>query len=190
MADFNPGDHLRVCRGLYYDHGLYVGDKGVLQFGGRVADKPHARVDDVPLSCFVRRGKAEVVDQRKLTWVGLWKLPPALPPERIVARARCLAQVQPEGVYNLIGRNCETVALWCVCGMGESLQRQRFQVVWALFGGLASLHIARLVGRQRGRTSRQQAAVWAFLALWATLLFMYYRHNRRFYRTARACDHA
>lgn len=27
----------------------------------------------------------------------------------------------------LIGRNCETVAIWCTCGMRASLRRQRFQ---------------------------------------------------------------
>src|SRR5207247_1774306 len=104
---FSPGDHLRVRRGLYYHHGIYVGNNQVVQFGGRIGDKAHAKIAVVPFACFLRGDRAEVVDQSKLTWLGLWKLPPALPPERIVARARCLAERQSEGAYNLVGRNCE-----------------------------------------------------------------------------------
>jgi hypothetical protein len=95
-----------------------------VQFGGSIFDKPHARIAEVALEEFQRCGRAQVVDHSRLKWLGLWPLPPAYAAERIVARARCLARTQPAGVYNLVGRNCETVALWCVCGMGESLQRQ------------------------------------------------------------------
>jgi lecithin:retinol acyltransferase len=74
-----PGDHLRVWRGLYYHHGIYVGDDQVVQFGGRI-------------------------------------------------------------------------------------------------------------GRRRP-TARQASWMAAFVALRMVLLFMYYRHNRRFYRDARDCQH-
>jgi hypothetical protein len=104
-----------------------------------------------------------------------------------VARARCLANTQSEGAYNLAGRNCETVALWCVSGLGESLQRQRFQAVNVLLGVVVSLYVARLAGR--GRLTRR-CTLWIslFVITRVVLLLMYYRHNRRFYRDVRACD--
>jgi hypothetical protein len=115
------GDHLPVRRRAgYYHHGIYCGDGMVVQFGGRVKDKLHARIQEVPLSTFAQGGKVERVDHGQLTWpVAGWSLPPALPPERIVARAQCLASLGIEGAYNLFGNNCETVALWCVAGFGE-----------------------------------------------------------------------
>src|SRR6266436_7511930 len=51
VADsFGPGDHLRVWRRLYFHHGIFTGDDIVVQFGGRVLDKPHARISAVPLA--------------------------------------------------------------------------------------------------------------------------------------------
>lgn len=194
--DFEPGDHLRVRRSVYhtgisyYHHGIYVGDDCVVQFGGVIFDKPHARIEEVPLWCFLRGGRAEIVDQSKLTWIRLWKLPPPLPRDRIVARARCLAVQGSEGTYNLVGRNCETVALWCVCGMGESLQRQRFQAGNAVFGVLFALWTQLLAARRRGGYTRGQLGIiLSVLATRSALLVMYYRHNKRFYEGARACDH-
>lgn len=174
---------MRVWRGFYWHHGIYVGDGSVVQFGGRIADKPHARIDEVPLSEFERGGRAIVVDHSDLRWpIARWKLPDPYPPERIVARARCLA-AHGIGVYNLVGRNCET--LWCVCGMGESLQRQWFQFVNAyLIGVPLSFHTLRL--NRDGR--RIRVLVWSALALRWWLLVMYYWHNRRFYQDVRTCD--
>jgi HRAS-like suppressor 3 len=72
---FQPGDHLKVRRPGYWHHGIYVGDGRVVQFGGSVFDKPHARIAEVPFVEFERRGRAERVDHDRLTWLGLWKLP-------------------------------------------------------------------------------------------------------------------
>ena len=93
-----------------------------------------------------------------------------VPPDQIVARARCLVAHDADGAYNLIGRNCETVALWCACGMGESLQRQRFQAVNALLGVAFSLYTSLLHRRQVGFTRRQLRAICGVLALRAALL--------------------
>jgi hypothetical protein len=54
--------------------------------------------------------------------------------------------VRSEGAYNLVGRNCETVALWCVCNMAESLQRQRFQAVNAAIGAAVTLYFSYISG--------------------------------------------
>jgi Lecithin retinol acyltransferase len=126
-----PGDHLRVWRGYFWHHGIYVGDERVVQFGAGIRDKVHSRIEEVPLPDFRRRGRVEIVPKQQ-KWPGLWgaaqwELPSALPPEEIVRRARWLAARRLEGTYNLLGRNCESIALWCVCNMCESLQRQHFQ---------------------------------------------------------------
>jgi hypothetical protein len=103
-----------------------------------------------------------------------------------VRRARCLAETQPVGVHNLVGRNCETVALWCVCGMGESLQRQVFQTGNMAFGAGMAIYVSLLVRHKRP----VPRWVWVVLAARFALLVMYYVHNRRFYLDARACDHS
>jgi len=173
----------------YYHHGIYVGDGQVVQFGGGAGNTQHNRIEEVPFATFVCGGRVELVDQSRLTWIGLWRLPPPFPPEQIVARARCLVAHNSDAAYNLIGRNCETVALWCACGMGESLQRQRFQAVNALLSLPFSLYVTLLQRRQGGLTRRQQVVIWGILALRAASLSTYYRHNRRFYEGARPCEH-
>lgn len=124
---FKPGDHLAVSRWLYQHHGVYVGDERVVQFGGRILDKP---------------------------------------------------------------RNCETVALWCATGVGESMQRQRFQVVNVIIGAVAALYTSWLFGRRRDRlTPRRITLIWAWTLLRMIPLGIYYLHNYRFYRDVRgACD--
>lgn len=130
---FSLGDHLRVWRGYFWHHGIYVGDDRTVQFGGGIFDKRRACVEEVGLSDFLKGDRVEVVPESQkwpgLWGIGRWRLPPALPPEEIVRRARWLAARRLEGTYNLVGRNCETIALWCVCNFAESLQRQRFQSV-------------------------------------------------------------
>jgi hypothetical protein len=186
---FKPGDHLRVRRRLYYHHGIYVGDGRVVQFGGGAGNKRHNRIEEVLFATFASGGRVELVDQARLTWIGLWRLPPPFPPDQIVARARCLVAHNADAAYNLIGRNCETVALWCACGMGESLQRQRFQAVNARLAVPFSLYTSLLHRRQGGFTRRQLVVICGVLALRAALLLTYYRHNRRFYEGARPCEH-
>jgi hypothetical protein len=66
-----------------------------------------------------------------------------------VARARWLAARRFEGTYNLVGRNCETIALSCVYNFGESLQRQRFQAANAYVGVVVLLTYAYFHGQGR-----------------------------------------
>ena len=193
MATYSRGDHLRVGRlpiagrFLYYHHGIYVGDDRVVQFGGQLWNKPRSGIDEVTLERFSKRGVPEILDHTNLRFPGGMPLPPTYPPERIVARARCLVETQPRGVYNLFGRNCETIALWCVCGWAESLQRQRFQMAWARYW--ANQGIVLSLRTRRGATPWQLGEALAGIAFRFALLRMYYRHQKRFYRAARACDH-
>lgn len=180
---YSLGDHLRVRRRCYWHHAIYVGADRVVQFGGVLFDKPHSGIEEVALHEFHRGDRVEVVPKQQ-KWLGLWDLPPALPPEEIVRRARWLADRRFEGTYNLIGRNCETAALWCVCNMGESLQRQRFRAANAYLGGVVYLIYAYLNGRGRA-PSWATRTILAFMAVRVALLVMYYRHNVRFYRDVR-----
>lgn len=116
-----------------------MGADRVVQFGGVLSDKPRSGIEEVvALQEFHWGDRVEVVP-RQQKWLGLWDLAPALPPEEIVRGARWLAERRFEGTYNPVGRNCETAALWCVCNMGESLQRQRFQAANAYLGGVVYL---------------------------------------------------
>jgi hypothetical protein len=177
------GDHLRVWRGYFWHHGIYVGDDRVVQFRGGICDKPRARIEEVALADF-RKGCTVDVVPKEQQWLGLWDVPSALPPEEIVARARWLAARRFEGTYNLVGRNCETIALWCVCNFGESLQRQRFQAVNAYVGVVILFTYAYFQGRGRAPASATRAIL-AIMSVRVSLLVMYYRHNARFYRDVR-----
>ncbi len=183
-----PGDHLRVWRGYFWHHGIYVGDDRVVQFGAGIWHKLHSCIEEVPLRDFRQRGRVEIVPKHQ-KWPGLWgaaqwELPSALPPEEIVRRARWLAARRFVGTYNLLGRNCESVALWCVCNMCESLQRQHFQSLNA--SAAAVLGPAYTYLNRRGRLPSWAAwAMLAYLAVRALLLRMYYVHNKRFYEDVR-----
>ena len=37
---------------LYNHHGIYIGDDRVIQFGGGIWDKPHAKIEAVSLKDF------------------------------------------------------------------------------------------------------------------------------------------
>ena len=184
-----PGDHLRVRRPAgYYHHGIYTGEGTVVQFGGRVLDKRSAKIEEVPLSCFTGGGIPQKVDHSQLKWpVAGWKLPPALPPDRIIARARCLATLNIAGAYNLFGNNCETVALWCVCGFGESLQRQTLNK-WKLRVEIP-LTLAFAFGLRGKQVKRAHFwVVGGITTAGVAELVMYLVNNRRFYLDAKPCE--
>ncbi|MHB8290096.1 MAG: lecithin retinol acyltransferase family protein [Acidimicrobiales bacterium] len=122
---FESGDHLRVHRGLYWHHGIYVGDDRVIEFGGRARQgKSAAVITEVSVADFASAGTIRVVQHPQRLWSGLGMgLPEALPAEKVVHRALWLVDNSPTGRYHLVGSNCEHVANWCVTGWYfESLQ--------------------------------------------------------------------
>lgn len=145
---FSRGDHLRVFRAGYFHHGVYDRDDRVFEFGGRIWDKPNARIRTVSLSEFERNGTATLVRHPSRTIVGL--LPRAVPPDEIIQRAEFLVKCTPPNRYNLLGFNCEMAANWCVCGgYSESHQTRTVFLLSAVWGGYEVIRWAR-----RGSLSR------------------------------------
>lgn len=96
-----PGDHVRVSRGIYSHHAIYIGDGWLIEFGSGIFGGAVAYVD----WDFFAKG-AEVM----LVGSGGW---PA------VHRAK--SQLGRND-FDLISRNCEHFASWCATGRWESGQ--------------------------------------------------------------------
>lgn len=103
------GDQIRVCRGLYYHHGIYAFDDMVYQFAvpgeNRDIDPKLARVSTTTLEGFLRGGELEVREyteeekKKKRT------------PLEIVQYAK---DHLGEAGYDLITNNCEHFSNRCV----------------------------------------------------------------------------
>ena len=117
-----PGDELRVDRGLYHHHAVYVGDGVVVQFGGRIKDKPHASIHDTSVTDFRKGTQVKVVEHNE--------------PDRAAAvrRAQWLVENPPPTTYHVIGYNCEHVARWCATGKVECSQAKDLLTVNSLVG--------------------------------------------------------
>jgi hypothetical protein len=186
---FVPGTHIRVRRRLgYFHHGIYVADDEVIQFGGRILDKPTATVGAVSLAAFENDGQAEAVEhdrERGLLRTLILPAPPWLPaakaPEKIIRRARWLAANHPPRRYHLVGYNCEHAANFCATGWyTESHQVRSFFGLNALF----ALPFAYKFGR-RAKTPPNRA--WYILAgakilLTLSTIALYNWNIRRFWR--------
>lgn len=185
---FQPGDHLRVQRawhGIRYKHdGLWVGDerdREILQFGGSEGGRKPDGVGYTSLDGFERGATAELVAHGR--YEGIHWLPAADPPERIVARARWLADhgaELPPQPYNLIGHNCELVANWCVCGYTESHQYKRALLAVAYAKAAFYLYVSWRIGRRT-----MTPALWALLvpnALSTWTIHIYNREIKRFWQ--------
>jgi lecithin:retinol acyltransferase len=163
-ARFTAGDHLRVWRPLgpigYYHHGIYINDGRVVQFGGRIGDKPHATVGAVPLSRFKNGGTAKLVPHGGRTWWGALRYE-AIPREATVRRAERLLAAHPEGLYDLFGYNCEQAANFCSTNSYESYQVRGYFALRSLVGIPVALYVA---ARHHRRRSSRVAAV--ALAVW------------------------
>ena len=110
------GDHIRVDRGMYTHHGIYLNDDEIIHFSS-INDDNLLGTDNsvlrVSLEGFLRSGKLEVKvyshdDRQDL-----------FPVEEIVNWARaCLG----DDGYNLIFNNCEHFANYCTLGRHHSHQ--------------------------------------------------------------------
>ena len=111
------GDHIRVNRGLYSHHGIYVSDEEVIHFTGNEDDsildwsKPEVISSDIEYFL-----KGDTLEVREYTDDELEDLYPV---DHIVQYARaCLG----DKGYNLIFNNCEHFANTCTLGRFRSKQ--------------------------------------------------------------------
>lgn len=184
---FQPGDHLRVRRAWhgipYTHHAVWVGGwpaGEIVQFGGGVGGRKPEGVGYTSLEEFECGERAELVPHGR--YEGIHWLPTADPPERIVRRARWLADNSaelPPQPYHLIGHNCELVANWCVCGYTESHQYKRALLVAAYVKAGFYLYVTRRMAR-----GTMSPALWAALlpnlvSTWT--IHVYNREIKRFW---------
>jgi hypothetical protein len=102
------GSHIKVSRGVYTHHGVYIGNQQVVHYTGEVGRKHNARVQVDDLSTFARGGTVEVVRYAKRL-------------SRRAAVERALSRVG-ECSYDLVFNNCEHFARWCCTGDHASEQ--------------------------------------------------------------------
>ena len=134
------GDHIRVDRGLYNHHGIYVAVDEVIHFSSEDDDNlagTDNKVLQTNLEGFLRGGKLEVKIYTEEEIEDLYHV------DAIIGWARaCLGD---EG-YNLVFNNCEHFANYCTLGRHHSHQVSKVvgggvnmgwfgNVVSAIFGG-------------------------------------------------------
>ncbi|MGD9689519.1 MAG: lecithin retinol acyltransferase family protein [Phycisphaerales bacterium] len=113
-AGFSRGEHVRVWRGLYWHHAIYIGNGWLIEFGGGIfgGDVHHvhwgmfARGEAVQRVPHAATFAAEEVAQRAESQLGL-------------------------GGFDLVLRNCEHFAHWCATDRWESSQVKTVAVVAA-----------------------------------------------------------
>jgi hypothetical protein len=122
-------DHIRVSRGLYNHHGIYVSDDEIIHFTGDDADNildwSKNEVIQTGLADFLRGGTLEVKEYTEDELLDLY------PVDHIVHFAR--ASFGDRG-YNLAFNNCEHFANMCTLGRFRSKQVER--VIDIILGGV------------------------------------------------------
>lgn len=116
----NKGNHIKVNRGVYTHHGVYISDDEVIHFTGTeddsILDWSKNEVIKTDLEYFLRGGELEVKEYTDDELKDLY------PVEHIVAYARaCLGNRE----YNLIFNNCEHFANTCTLGRFRSNQVEK-----------------------------------------------------------------
>ena len=103
-----PGDHIRVNRGKYYHHGVYVGDNEVIHFTGEDGDST-----DKPELVAVRKTSIDFVAQKGIVEVASPSLKEKFFVRHKNKRIRlAFASLGKKG-YNFFHNNCETFANEC-----------------------------------------------------------------------------
>lgn len=169
---FVAGDHLRVCRPIgpvgYYHHGIYINEDRVIQFGGGITDKPRATIEAVPLSKFEKRGVAEVAPHGGRTWWGAPRYE-AIDREVTIRRAERLLATHPQGLYNLLGYNCEQAANFCSTNSYESYQVRGYFALRARIG--APITLVLMVAARSSRLAARMLWLWIGTGLISQALY-------------------
>lgn len=116
----NKGNHIKVNRGVYTHHGVYISDDEIIHFTGTeddsILDWSKNEVIKTDIEYFLRGGELEVKEYTDDELKDLY------PVEHIVAYARaCLGNRE----YNLIFNNCEHFANTCTLGRFRSNQVEK-----------------------------------------------------------------
>ena len=123
------GDQIRVNRGLYFHHGIYVSDDEVIQYAspkGSEISAATALIISTSLSQFLNGGEVEVREYNRE------ELDRVRSKEEIVKFARSKLGTGL-GEYNLINNNCEHFSNYCAFGIKESNQVE--DIFKMIFGG-------------------------------------------------------
>ena len=123
------GDQIKVNRGIYDHHGIYIGDDKVIQFGSTTSelDPSKAMVIETSLDDFLKGGELLVATYTEE------ELKKRRNPNEIVEYAK--AHLGDKG-YDLINNNCEHFSNECAFGEHKSFQVDNVLGLFAkLFGG-------------------------------------------------------
>ncbi len=123
------GDQIRVNRGLYFHHGIYVSDDEVIQYAspkGSEISQETALIISTSLSQFLNGGVVEVREYNSE------ELKKVRSKDEIVKFAKSKLGTGL-GEYNLINNNCEHFSNYCAFGIKESNQVE--DIFKMLFGG-------------------------------------------------------
>lgn len=121
----SKGDHIKVNRGLYTHHGVYISDDEVIHFTGTeddsILDWSKNEVIKTDVDYFLRGGQLEIKEYTDDELQDLY------PVDHIAAYARaCLG----DKGYNLVFNNCEHFANVCTLGRFRSRQVEKvFDVI-------------------------------------------------------------
>lgn len=96
------GNHIKVWRGYYYHHGIYVG-------GGQIIHYQSCGIVMTGLEEFCKGASPEIVHHPEQDF------------DRTVSRAY---ERLGENLYNLVLNNCESFANWCAVGHSHSHQSE------------------------------------------------------------------
>jgi hypothetical protein len=103
------GSHIMTPRRTYTHHGIYVGHRHVVQYGGLLRGLRQGPVEEVSPSQFAQ-GRSIWIRTSDSTW---------LDPDEVVRRAR---QRLGENRYHVLTNNCEHFCEWCVRDEHRSYQ--------------------------------------------------------------------
>lgn len=123
------GDQIKVNRGLYSHHGIYIGNDRVIQFGSTTGelDPEKAMVIETSLEDFLKGGELLVAEYTPE------ELKKKRSPEEIVKYAK--AHLGEMG-YDIINNNCEHFSNECAFGERKSMQVDNIMgLLSTLFGG-------------------------------------------------------
>ena len=122
------GDQIRVNRGLYSHHGIYVSDDEIIQYAsptGSEVSPDTALIISTNLSTFLKGGELEVRVYNND------ELKQVKSKEEIVKFARSLLGTGL-GEYDIINNNCEHFSNYCA--FGKKVSNQVEDILSMLFG--------------------------------------------------------